>query len=205
MFFNRIGDNILKPVSVKKKHLYEYLTIETTTVQLKPKWDRCNKYICKRSIKPKKILQQFEVFLRSLTDKIDILQPLAHLNAVLKQATCESIQNHKTSLKIKGQRICWIQKMQEVILKVVAYGGSGAKQGNQYDLKGPTRQRMVEARVVLRKLQRLEAAIPRKAQVEDNMTSDNFSKKVSEYDQKIPQSHTADQPTAPRGRATEHL
>ena len=29
-------------------------------------------------------------------------------------------------------------------------------------------------------------------------------KKVSEYDQKIPQSHTADQHTAPRGRATRH-
>ena len=25
----------------------------------------------------------------------------------------------------------------------------------------------------------------------------------SEYDQEIPQSHTADQPTAPRGKATE--
>ena len=29
--------------------------------------------------------------------------------------------------------------------------------------------------------------------------------KVSEYDQEIPQSHTADQPMAPRGRATKHL
>ena len=29
--------------------------------------------------------------------------------------------------------------------------------------------------------------------------------KVSEYDRKIPQSHTADQPTALRGRAIEHL
>ena len=28
--------------------------------------------------------------------------------------------------------------------------------------------------------------------------------KASEYDQEIPQSHTADQPTAPQGRATEH-
>ena len=28
---------------------------------------------------------------------------------------------------------------------------------------------------------------------------------VSENDQEIPQSHTADQPTAPRGRAIEHL
>ena len=29
-------------------------------------------------------------------------------------------------------------------------------------------------------------------------------KKVSEYNQKISQLHTADQPRAPRGRATEH-
>ena len=29
--------------------------------------------------------------------------------------------------------------------------------------------------------------------------------KVIEYDQEIPPLHTADQPTAPRGRATEHL
>ena len=29
--------------------------------------------------------------------------------------------------------------------------------------------------------------------------------KVSEYDQEIPQSETADQTTAPRGRATQHL
>ena len=29
-------------------------------------------------------------------------------------------------------------------------------------------------------------------------------KEISERDQEIPQSHTIDQPTAPRGRATEH-
>ena len=32
-----------------------------------------------------------------------------------------------------------------------------------------------------------------------------LSQKVSDYDQEIPQSHNADQPTAPWGRATEHL
>ena len=31
-----------------------------------------------------------------------------------------------------------------------------------------------------------------------------YMQKVSEYDQEIPQSQTKDQPTAPRGRATEH-
>ena len=29
--------------------------------------------------------------------------------------------------------------------------------------------------------------------------------KVSEYDQEKPQSHNTDQPSTPRGRATEHL
>ena len=32
-----------------------------------------------------------------------------------------------------------------------------------------------------------------------------IQQKVSDYDQEIPQSHTADQHTAPRERATEHL
>ena len=32
-----------------------------------------------------------------------------------------------------------------------------------------------------------------------------YAKKVSEYDQEIPQSQTADQPTAPCGRAKGHL
>ena len=32
-----------------------------------------------------------------------------------------------------------------------------------------------------------------------------IEKIASEYDQEIPQSHTADQPMAPQGNATEHL
>ena len=32
----------------------------------------------------------------------------------------------------------------------------------------------------------------------------NFNYKVSEYDQEMPRSHTADQPMPPQERATEH-
>ena len=39
---------------------------------------------------------------------------------------------------------------------------------------------------------------------ESSFQVDLFLKKASEYDQEIPQSHTVDQPTASRGRATEH-
>ena len=36
------------------------------------------------------------------------------------------------------------------------------------------------------------------------MISGKLYSQKSEYDQEIPKSHTADQPTAPRGKATEH-
>ena len=36
------------------------------------------------------------------------------------------------------------------------------------------------------------------------MEAQHYIQKVSEYDQEIAQSHTAVQPTAPWGRATEH-
>ena len=40
----------------------------------------------------------------------------------------------------------------------------------------------------------------------DCCISESFlGQKVSEYDQEIPQSYNADQPTAPWGSATEHL
>ena len=40
-------------------------------------------------------------------------------------------------------------------------------------------------------------------QIHSLIVGDLINKKVSEYDQEIPQSHTADQPTAPQGKATE--
>ena len=36
------------------------------------------------------------------------------------------------------------------------------------------------------------------------LLSPTYIQKVSEYDQEIPQSQTKDQPTAPRGRATDY-
>ena len=43
------------------------------------------------------------------------------------------------------------------------------------------------------------------ANSESSGESAHMSVVVCEYDQEILQSHTADQPTAPWGRATEHL
>ena len=191
VLFNIIGDSLVKSVSVERNiplntsdhvPVFAQLSVEvgrkeraeTTTVQLKPKWDGCDKRIYKSSIRQN--LKQFESFIPSLTEEIDILQPLAHLNAVLKQATRDSIPNHKTSLKIKGRRRCWTQKMKDAMKNSRLMWWEWRKAGEPEDLRDPTRQRMLEARVTLRKVQRLEAAIHRNDRVEDIMTSDNSSK-----------------------------
>ena len=40
--------------------------------------------------------------------------------------------------------------------------------------------------------------------IQHHLQTVDLSKKVSEYDQEIPQSHTAGQPMVPGGKATEH-
>ena len=165
VLFNIIGDSLVKSVSVERNiplntsdhvPVFAQLSVEvgrkeraeTTTVQLKPKWDGCDKRIYKSSIRQN--LKQFESFTPSLTEEIDILQPLAHLNAVLKQATRDSIPNHKTSLKIKGRRRCWTQKMKDSMKNSRLMWSEWRKAGEPEDLRDPTRQRMLEARVTLR-------------------------------------------------------
>ena len=194
ILFNMIGDSQVKSVSVESNiplntsdhvPVFAQLSVEvgrkdrveTTTVQLKPKWDGCKKHIYKSSIR--RNLKQFESFLPSTTEEIDILQPLAHLNTVLKQATRDSIPNRKTSLKIKRKRRCWTQRMQDAMKNSCLMWWEWRKAGKLDDLGDPTQQRMLEARVALRKVQRLEAAIQRNDRVEDIMTSDNSSKPSS--------------------------
>ena len=92
----------------------EKVRAEATIIQLKPKWDTCDKTLYKSSINQN--LLKFDTSLLSTSSEMDILQPLAHLNAVLKQANYESIPNYKPSLKIKNQRRrCWTQKIQEAM------------------------------------------------------------------------------------------
>lgn len=130
IFFNKLGDEVAGPVAVERStslntsdhvpvnaqvnvEYSERTRTETTVIQVKPKWDKCDRTAYKTSIKQN--LLTFDTFLPSLSADTDILQPLAHLIAVLKQATCESIPNYKPSLKIKKQRRCWTQKMQDAV------------------------------------------------------------------------------------------
>ena len=52
---------------------------------LQAKWDRCDRDSYRRSIREN--LLPFDAFHLSTDSNIDILEPLSHLNAVLKKAT----------------------------------------------------------------------------------------------------------------------
>ena len=167
------SDNV--PVNAQVNVEYsEKARAETTVIQVKPKWDKCDETAYKRSIRQN--LLPFETFLPFLSAEIDILQPLAHLNTVLKQATYESIPNYKSTLKIKKQRICWTQKMQDAIEHSRLMWWEWRKAGEPEDPRDPARKRVVEAKRTLRKVQRLESAKQRRARIEDIISSDASSK-----------------------------
>ena len=61
---------------------------EKIKIKCKPKWDKCNRFVYKNTVRNH--LMPFETFIPSLNSHIYILQPLCHLNAVLKQATLDT-------------------------------------------------------------------------------------------------------------------
>ena len=191
IFFNKLGEELAGPVDIERStslntsdhvpvnaliniEYSERSRVEATVIQVKPKWDKCDRTAYKKSIKQN--LLKFDSFLPSLTSENNILQPLAHLNAVLKQATSQSILNYKSTLKLKKQRRCWTQQMQDAMKNSRLMWWEWCKAGEPEDLGHPARKRMIEAKQTLRKVQRLELAKQRNTRVEEIMSSDGSSK-----------------------------
>ena len=191
IFFNKLGEELAGPVDIERStslntsdhapvnaliniEYSERSRVEATVIQVKPKWDKCDRTAYKRSIKQN--LLKFDSFLPSLTSENDILQPLAHLNAVLKQATSQSIPNYKSNLNLKKQRRCWTQQMQDAMKNSRLMWWEWRKAGEPEDVGHPARKRMIEAKQTLRKVQRLESAKQRNTRVEEIMSSDGSSK-----------------------------
>ena len=98
VFFNKLGSKAVEQVRVDRNNqlntsdhipvkarvnveFREKSRSETTVIQVKPKWDKCDKAAYKRT---EQNLLQFDAFLPSLSKEMDILLPLAHLNSILK-------------------------------------------------------------------------------------------------------------------------
>ena len=141
----------------------------------KPKWGKCDKSTYKRSVREK--LLPFDAFLPSTTAELDILQPLSHLNAVLKQATISSIPKFKSEVTVRQLHSRpWSVRIHDAIKESRLAWWDWRKLGSPTDPGHASVQHRKAAKKTLRKEQRKEAAKKRKDKVEEIMKSKNDPK-----------------------------
>ncbi|MEW8542501.1 MAG: hypothetical protein AB2693_03120, partial [Candidatus Thiodiazotropha sp.] len=75
---------------------------ELVKLTCKPRWDKCDKTAYRQSIREN--LLPFDTFLPARNGSIDVLQPLSHLNAVLRQATLRSIPKYRSEITVREIR-----------------------------------------------------------------------------------------------------
>ena len=153
MLWNKLGDKVVKRVttdedlSLNTSDQFNIITetktdLKVKTMQVKLKWENCDNVKYQRSVRQN--LLRFDTVGLSTNSEIDILQPLAYLNAVLKQAVYDSIPKNKPTVTIKSQRRrCWTQKIQEAMKN--CFGGNGAKIVS-LDPTNPALQNMIKAK-----------------------------------------------------------
>ena len=150
-------------------------TNQKTKVVCKPKWDRCDKSAYRKMVREN--LLSFDTFLPSTTGDFDILQPLSHLNAVLKRATTCSIPKHKSEVTVRQlQSRPWSESIHDAIKESRLAWWDWKKSGSPSDPTHATVQRKKIARKLVRKEQRQEAAKRRKDKIEEIMRSRNEPK-----------------------------
>ena len=122
-------------------------------ITCKPKWDKCDRSAYRRSVREN--LWSFDTFLPTLTNEMDILQPLNHLNAVLKQATFNSIPKFRTEISIKEIRNRpWTKQIHDTVRLCHLRWWEWKKSGSPTDLNEETVLNMKSAKRSLRKEQR---------------------------------------------------
>ncbi|MCG8110719.1 MAG: reverse transcriptase family protein, partial [Candidatus Thiodiazotropha endolucinida] len=148
---------------------------QKVTVVCKAKWNKCEKSIYRETIKEH--LLPFDSFLPSLNAEIDILEPLGHLNAVLKKATQDSIPKFKQEMTIRKKKIRpWSERIQDAVRRNRLAWWEWRKSGSPTDRTAESWKNMRTTRKALRKEQRQEAANRRREKVEEIMDSKNDSK-----------------------------
>ena len=108
-------------------------------------------------------LLPFDTFLPSTTGDFDILQPLSHLNAVLKRATTCSIPKHKSEVTVRQlQSRPWSESIHDAIKESRLAWWDWKKSGSPSDPTHATVQRKKIARKLVRKEQRQELSCKKK-------------------------------------------
>ena len=79
----------------------------TTRIMCKPRWEKRDRALTNCQLER---ICYFDTFLPSLNGSIDILEPLGHLNAVLKRATIDSIPMFKPAYSSRDEEQTMVKK-----------------------------------------------------------------------------------------------
>lgn len=191
ILYNKSGNDLIQDVSVAREialntsdHVPVTGVLNVTTkdvprqhlqITCKPKWDKCDRAVYRRAVR--KNLQSFDTFLPTLTNETDILQPLSHLNTVLKQATFSSIPKFQSEISIKKIRNRpWTKQIHDAVRLCRLRWWEWKKSGSPSDPNAETTLNTKLAKKSLRKEQRREAARRRTEKAEEIMNSNNDTK-----------------------------
>ena len=191
ILMNNLARHIMKTVSVEHKtaqntsdHIPVVGTLniipdvkrkEKMKLICKPKWDKCNKTVYRNTVRDH--LLPFDTFLPALNSHIDILQPLSHLNAVLKQAALNSIPKFKPEITVKEiKNRPWSGKISAAVKHCRLAWWEWKKSGSSTNQNDDTVKNMRLAKKSLKREQRQEAAKRRREKAEEIMKSQNDSK-----------------------------
>ena len=148
---------------------------QTTKVMCKPKWDRCDRSVYRDVVRDN--LLPFDAFLPTGSEEFDILRPLSHLTAVLKQATLSSIPKFKPEVTVRQlQSRPWSERIHSAIKESRLAWWDWRKSGSPTDPMHDTVIRKVTARKTLRNEQRQGAATRRRDAVKEIMRAKNDQK-----------------------------
>ena len=148
---------------------------QAARIMCKPKWDRCDKDYYRKFVREN--LLPFDSFQLSTNSSIDTLEPLSHLNAVLKQATFDSIPKFKPKLTVKEikNRHC-SKKIHEAVKACHLAWWEWRKAGEPTNKDNPTVEQRRVTKRKLQKEQRQEAAKSRRDKEEEIMNAGNDSR-----------------------------
>ena len=141
----------------------------------KPKWDRCDRSVYRDVVRDN--LLPFDAFLHTGSAAFNILRPLKHLTAVLKQAILSSISKFKPEVTVRQlQSRPWLDRIHSEIKESRLAWWHWRRSGSPTDPTHYTVIRRRTTRKTLRKEQRQEAATRRRDTVEEITRTRNEQK-----------------------------
>ena len=160
------------PVVAKLEVVKPLCVDQQKTIDIRPKWDKCNHQIYKGSIN--RLLGSFPEDIKS---EFEFMCALGHMTSVLKKATAASIPGYRSKIRVKPSKSrMWNDRIEKAVKRSKEVWWEWKISGSPNDRDHPLNIQRREARKSIRSEQRRAAAQRRIEKVENIMSAGSDSK-----------------------------